>query len=175
MIQVDSGNDGLSRDLVEAALEECEERTRQAQTQIDHWQDVLARARQEAHLLKELLSLKNGAVLSADPYRRDEFPAGARHRSCERTVELLGESGRPIHISEIMRLLQQEGVELPGAGTQANLISHLTRDARIFRPARGMYGLTGWDIAANLPRPARRRKNRKTRTRTSAKKRADAQ
>ena len=40
-----------------------------------------------------------------------------------------------------MRLLALRKVAIPGAGTQANLITYLRRDQRFVRPSRGMYAL----------------------------------
>jgi hypothetical protein len=62
------------------------------------------------------------------------------------------EAHRPLHISELMRLLADQGVSLPGGGAQANFITYLRRDERFVRPARGMYALAEWDSPRNLRR-----------------------
>jgi hypothetical protein len=59
-----------------------------------------------------------------------------------------------------MRLLREAEVQIPGAGTQANLITHLRRDPRFVRPSRGMYGLSEWGLE-NMPTPTRRKRRRK--------------
>jgi hypothetical protein len=174
MLDTSLGHETLPQELVEGALESCRDRALTAQAQIDHWQEVLTRLTEEARLLEDLLKLrKNGVTRESASLRTDEFLRDRkRHSSVERTVLLLGEAGRPLHISELMRILKEEGVQVPGAGTQANLIAHLSRDPRIFRPARGMYGLAIWDIAASLPRPVTQRKKRRAKRRTRAKNRS---
>jgi hypothetical protein len=74
-------------------------------------------------------------------------------------IDELSSSGRPMHISDLMRLLALGKVVIPGAGTQANLITYLRRDPRFVRASRGMYALAEWGIDA-MP-PTRRRKRRK--------------
>jgi hypothetical protein len=64
---------------------------------------------------------------------------------------------RPLHISELMRLLEEREVELPGAGQQANVIAHLTRSPDIVRPSRGMYALSSWGIKEPLKPASRKR------------------
>ena len=77
-------------------------------------------------------------------------------------VEELRSSGRPLHISDLMRLLTLRQLRIPGAGAQANLITYLRRDPRIVRAARGMYALAEWGIEAM---PATRRHKRRRRAR----------
>jgi hypothetical protein len=58
--------------------------------------------------------------------------------------EQLSKARRPLHISELVQVARTRGVPVPGAGKQANLISHLMRDDRFVRPSRGMYALRRW-------------------------------
>jgi hypothetical protein len=62
----------------------------------------------------------------------------------------LSAAGRPLHISDLMRLLRDRNIAIPGAGNQANLITYLRRDGRLVRPSRGMYALSAWGLE-NMP------------------------
>src|SRR5205085_2174135 len=87
----------------------------------------------EAELLKELLAVR-GAYDGTGADERGEGAARARtklHPAVGASIEELDRSGRPLHISELMRLLSDRGVEIPGSGQQANLIAHLTRAPEI--------------------------------------------
>ncbi len=108
----------------------------------------------------------SGQVTTAVSVARGQADAGSVLR--ETAVRILEDHGRPVHISELMRLMRKHEVVIPGAGTQANLISHVRRDSRIVRPSRGMYGLATWGLADTAGRKkSGRRKKRKRRT-TSA-------
>jgi hypothetical protein len=56
-----------------------------------------------------------------------------------------------MHISELMQNLAKQEVQIPGAGTQANLIAHLTRHPDVMRPSRGMYALAAWEGTDSTP------------------------
>jgi len=75
-------------------------------------------------------------------------------------IDELVVTGRPIHLSELMRLLDVRNIAIPGAGTQANLIAHLRRDPRLVRPSRGMYGLAAWGLENMAPTQRTVRKKR---------------
>ena len=92
----------------------------------------------------------------------------SRHPAVQAVIDELATAGRPLHISELMRLLRERGVSIPGAGAQANLIAHLRRDARLIRTSRGMYGLSGWGLESIVPTPKVRRQRRR-RVRATAK------
>jgi hypothetical protein len=92
-----------------------------------------------------------------------------KHPAVEAVARELASAGRPVHISDLMRLLREAQVQIPGAGTQANLITHLRRDPRLVRPSRGMYGLAAWGLE-NMPMVAgRKRRRRRVRSQTNRK------
>lgn len=69
---------------------------------------------------------------------------------------ILGETGRPMHISEIRQALVDRAVPLPGRGDEANIIVRLRRAPdRFTRTGRGTYALATLGLEA-VP-PARRR------------------
>jgi hypothetical protein len=92
-----------------------------------------------------------------------ESTADSRLPAVQAVFEELTAAGRPLHISELMRLLHERKVPIPGSGMQANLITHLRRDDRLVRPSRGMYGLTAWGLQAMPATQRTRRKRRRTR------------
>lgn len=127
----------------------------------------IAAAREEETLLERLLAIRRGeSPRSEAPGTPEPLPppsqTGAGHPAVQAVVRELETAGRPLHISDLMRLLRQQGITIPGSGTQANLIAHLRRDKRIVRPSRGVYGLIAWGLESmpSAPRKAGRRKRR---------------
>jgi hypothetical protein len=90
----------------------------------------------------------------------------------EVVVRELAAAGRPVHISDLIRRLREQRVQIPGAGTQANLITHLRRDQRVVRPSRGMYALAAWGLE-NMPVTTSRKRRRKRVRSTAATGRTD--
>jgi hypothetical protein len=52
----------------------------------------------------------------------------------------------PIHYRELAQLITAEGKLIPGQDPAANLVSHLSRDERFMRVARGTYALAEWGL-----------------------------
>lgn len=161
--------DGMSEAAIVAALEGAKARVLRAERERDELQRVITSSKEERRLLESLLALRRGSA-GATVLRTDEestaveigkAPGHEKHPSVEAVVEELTTAGRPLHISELMRLLQNKGVPISGAGTQANLITHIRRDARVVRPSRGMYGLASSGLEGmSAPRRSRRRRKR---------------
>lgn len=162
----------MSDRAIEAALEAVRARIAQAARQREELDRRLASDREEEKLLVRLLALRRGE--GAASVEGDHEPAVTAdlttseigHPAVNAVVEQLVAVGRPLHISELMRLLNGKKVPIPGAGTQANLITHLRRDARLVRPSRGMYGLAQWGLEA-MPVTQRRVRRRRIRVRAS--------
>jgi hypothetical protein len=150
---------GLPDEVVVKALADAKGRLRVFEETLADLVRQRDEARQEVNLLEQLLALRRGA-----PGLVEEKP---EHRSTrtnpvvDEVVAELAAAGKPVHISELMRVLEARGVSLPGAGQPANLIALLTRDDRIVRPSRGMYALAsaGFKDQPKLP-PAKRRRAR---------------
>lgn len=152
----------LTISSLENALSNAESRLEDARKDLEVAQVEVRGAAEEVELLQRLLALRSGDHLpSSDrlPTAREQSAVkqGGRapHEVVEASILLLREAGHPLHISELMRQLTERGVHLPGAGAQANVISHISRDERIARPSRGIYGLKEWNMA--LPSAARQR------------------
>ncbi len=168
-MQRDGGDlDGMSEDAITKALEAVRARASRAEQERAELERIIAAAREERRLLERLLALRRGAAAGSDgrpseQKQHDTPPATtseARHPAVQAVIEELTAAGRPLHISELMRLLRDRNVPIPGSGTQANLITHLRRDGRLVRPSRGMYGLAAWGLE-NMPATARKRRRRK--------------
>ena|SRR3989442_1009721 len=149
---------GLSDDLLDRAIGSIREQAEDTETRIAELQARLSAFREEERLLERLREIREGS--KSHGLTRHVMPfvvVPVKHPAVEQSVNLVRDAGRPLHISELMRLLEEEGVNLPGSGMQANLIAHLSRDRRISRPSRGMYALSEWGIAE---RPAAKRRRR---------------
>ncbi len=146
----------ISEGAIKKALEEIQARIAKALESRAELERTIAGAREEERLLKRLLALKhhresfegNSEANPIGDLQLPEHPDGTDpgHPVIQAVVEELASAGRPLHISDLMRLLRERMVEVPGAGTQANLITYLRRDSRIVRPSRGMYGLAAWGL-----------------------------
>ena len=97
-------------------------------------------------LVQVLRNLERGSEPSGEQVGARAY---ARQTTGERIAgavsAVLDEAGRPMHVREIRTMLASRGVPLPGRGTDANLIVHLSRKPDVFvRTSRGTYGLTKW-------------------------------
>jgi len=178
--------DGVSDAMPEATIAKALERVQAQIARVERERSELERlillAREEERLLLRLLALRRnglpddrqvasqassqGEPVGTDPATAGHSGAGSAHPALQAVVSELAATLRPLHISDLMRRLRERGVTIPGAGTQANLISHLRRDPRLVRPSRGMYGLSAWGLE-NMP-PAARHKRHRKRVRSSA-------
>lgn len=178
---MEQSQDSLSEEGIERALAAARLNRVAAEQQRADLNRVIEAARQEERLLEGLLDLRRGgsAKSQADLHESEgahsEDSLGmvsGRRRSKQPVVQAvideLATAGRPTHISELMRVLRARDVRIPGAGTQANLITHLRRDSRLVRTSRGMYGLAIWGLeSTETPRPIRRRRKHVRATKTS--------
>jgi hypothetical protein len=162
---------GLPDDLLAHGLELARTRLELLDRQIKEMVSERESASREVQLLEELLTLRQGEPDQPAPAQSkiesSRDPAG---RNASRVVgEVIAElehARKPLHISELMHLLEERHVPLPGAGKQANVIALLTRDERIVRPSRGMYALAsaGFQEKPKLKPAVRRRTRGKSRT-----------
>jgi hypothetical protein len=170
----------LSEEAILKALDLAKERAVQAERGRAELDRVIAAAREEQRLLQRLLDVRRNASEAPQPDPKpdnekapfsEKIPFSARasrtNPAMQTVIDELATASRPLHISELMRLLRDRGVPIPGAGTQANLITHLRRDHRLVRTSRGMYGLATWGL--ERMEPVRRTRTRRRRVRTTAK------
>jgi hypothetical protein len=121
-------------------------------------------ARREVQLLEELLLIRDGRQGDGAAGREMDAtsPLESRstrspHPAASAAVGELERAGHPLHISELMRQLEEQGVEIPGSGQQANLIAHLMRHPDVVRTSRGIYALASWKLPEPLKPSTRRR------------------
>jgi hypothetical protein len=158
----------MSENAIEKALEAVRTRVSRGERERTELDRTIATAREEQRLLERLLALRRGGLPACDgkPMGLEHHNVNSvaasetRHTVLEAVIHELETAGRALHISELMRLLRDKNVPVPGLGTQANLITYLRRDERVVRPSRGMYGLASWGLE-NMTAPARKRRRRK--------------
>jgi hypothetical protein len=163
----------IDGELIAKALEDVRAYIRAAEQQRAELERAVLAAKEEERLLVRLLSLRTGEPPQEVMHGATQTPSVERSRATasdagasedkpavEAAVRELAAAGRPVHISDLMRLLRERKVHIPGAGTQANLIAHLRRDKRVVRPSRGMYALAAWGLEEMPDRPRRRKKRR---------------
>ena len=161
-----NGPDLLSEEAIAKALELTRVRAANAERERADLDRTIANAREEERLLQRLLDVRRG-INPREGAKHQEASAGSlpvsgpKQPAVQAVIDELATAARPLHISELMRLLRDRSVAIPGAGTQANLITHLRRDTRLVRTSRGMYGLSAWGIESMEPgRRVRRRRKR---------------
>jgi hypothetical protein len=106
--------------------------------------------------LDDLLAVENGRV--PDSSQRDSAPKERRSTSfTDQAAEMLDQQGKPIHYRQLVSLLAERNIYVPGKDPGANLIAHISRDARFARVGRGMYGLAGWPSVRSTTRKPKRK------------------
>jgi hypothetical protein len=142
------GDDVLSGEVLDRALAA-------KRRKIIHLKAELDREEHEAGLLEELMRLRsqnsNEDQESAAQLFSFSIAGGAdvspsRHAVVDEVAQILGDEGHPLHINDIMKVLTDLAVPLPGKGDQANVIAHMRRDPRFVRPSRGVYALKEWGL-----------------------------
>lgn len=165
----------MNEATITKALKEVRDAIARAEHERAELDRSIAAGHEEERLLLRILGLRRGDAPSdhtatltesetvAGTIRRvSELRDGpvTKHPALQAVVGELAAAGRPLHISDLMRLLREAHVQVPGKGTQANLIAHLRRDQRIVRPSRGMYGLSAWGLE-NMPTTVGQKRHRK--------------
>lgn len=109
------------------------------------------------------------ALLAPEPFGRATKPgllqeAEVSDHPVERgAIAILEMSGKPLHISELRRALEQKGVPIPGKGNDANVIVYLSRSHEICRVGKGLYALRIWGVPEVPPRHRRSKRRGKRR------------
>jgi hypothetical protein len=167
-----SGNsEALPGELLTEALARARERVGQLKARMADLNQALASAHEEEVLLERLLTIHQERAVGRTDVEQKTPPAGevtagsaGATALMEQVLAVLAEAGRPLHISELMRLLRERQTPIPGSGTQANVIAHLRRHPEIVRPSRGMYGLSVWGLEEMTPQ--KKGKRRRVRVRS---------
>jgi hypothetical protein len=107
-------------------------------------------------LAQQLQGLLRGEGVELADSRRPTATSADSIRDAAFSV--VKEAGRPVHYRQICTALRDQGVEISGKDPAATLLTFITRDARLERVGRGIYGIAG---QAPRPRPARQSTARK--------------
>jgi hypothetical protein len=156
----------IGEDALVQALEAARRQVALAEEERSRLERQIAAAREEQRLLERLLALRRNGLSEVpgtgvvQPLANTPQQEGTAAEMLNVVIEELEAAGRPLHISELMRLVRDRNVTIPGSGTQANLISYLRRDPRVVRPTRGMYALAASGLQ-NMTAPRRKRRRRK--------------
>lgn len=117
--------------------------------------------RERLRLLDRLLAIESGPGLASDQEMsgrttQEMPPADDLLDVCERVVL---SAGRPLHIKELHAALLDQGIPIPGRGTEANLLVRLHRsNGRFIRTGRGTFAPAA--MGTDEVRPTRRRRVR---------------
>ena len=159
----------LALDEVRARLDEAEGRLAEAKLNLLELQQAIASDQQEERLLSQLVAVRKTPAPDAEQglpmvftsLAEEHAEAPSKKEAVEEVVRILEDERRTVHISELMRVLGERNIKIPGAGKQVNLISHLRRDSRVVRPSRGMYALASLGLDDMEPAPRKRKARRK--------------
>jgi hypothetical protein len=146
---------GPSAEDVRAWLTEIDEQVLRIQGQLEPLLREQGRLRERRKLLGELLTSfgedplallegRDGEVVlhavttAVSPSARRE---SVRERVHREVVSVLRETGRPLHINDLLAEYVKRGYQVPGQGKAANISVHLSGWDDIEIPERGVYGL----------------------------------
>lgn len=139
----------------------------EATAELEAAQAALAAAQQRAEasrerlrLLDRLLAVESGSEAASSQENAMQTaqertaPVDDLLDSCEKVIR---NAGKPLHIRELHAALLNEGIPIPGRGTEANLLVRLHRsNGRFVRTGRGTFAPVS--MGAQEVRPTHRRR-----------------
>jgi len=145
-------------------LHELEEQYTQRQAELAAKQADVENLRVQIQLLEQLIALRDGQnALREGPFPRSGPTPTKAGRLSELVHGVLDAHRKPMHISAIREALIAQGHSIPGRGTDANVIAHISRDDSIVRVGKGTYALGSWGLPVR-PKRKRRAKTRNRKT-----------
>ena len=129
--ELDRLEDALA--VLDAQLAEISAQRAQIAPQIDHLRALLGKAPLQAP----------ARPVARSPRARSPRPIDGT-TDADRVVALLRDRGQPIHYRDIYDRLVQDGVQVGGKDPAGTLLARYFDDPRLYRPARGTYGLAEW-------------------------------
>lgn len=159
--------------LVRSWLSEIQEKIKAKRLEVLRLQNELAADSVQESALRALLSAgsptnDSGGVLESSSLSEGQESSEAPLHPVEAAaIEVLRERGKPTHISEVRAELLRRKVPIPGKGTDANVIVHLSKSLQVCRVGRGLYALKEWGVP-EVPRRNRRSPTGKRGRRQSA-------
>jgi hypothetical protein len=123
----------------------------------------LEACRERAQLLDRLLTVEGASDAPtsspASSIQAAQEVMGTRDDFLDACERLISDAGRPLHIKELRAALLNEGIPVPGRGTEANLLVRLHRsNGRFVRTGRGTYAPVS--LGVKEVRPTQRRRVR---------------
>src|SRR5580692_422429 len=121
----ESTKESLPTEILSEALRDAHRRINVCEAEIADLARELDKFREEERLLKKLLTLRNGEAvkIEGDPDatagREHLDKLSAKEITLSAVIEVLRETGKPVHISELMRVLRDRNIPIPGSGSQA--------------------------------------------------------
>jgi hypothetical protein len=143
---------------LEGIRQRLQERLRELEQQLNPLQIEATKVRTQLDLVKKALTTENPPPVQQDG-RGTTVPRNAISGLLER---ILSEAAQPLHISEIRKRYLAAGNEIPGQGTESNLLVYMVRDPRFIRISKGTYSLAASGIAPIKTKTKRRRRRKKS-------------
>jgi len=155
---------GVNPEEVRRWLEDLERRDAEIQATLNPLLQEQAAIHKRQRLLTELLASFNASVSTRSTSANRPLTSETVGEQVRKNVRLVLEAvpSGTLHINEIHAEFIKRGFEIPGQGRPANITAHLTRDADIVSPQRGVYGLREI-VGPVTTKPVRRRKANKRR------------
>ncbi|MCY3569547.1 MAG: DUF4357 domain-containing protein [Chloroflexi bacterium] len=150
--RLSSGFEDGFLDLVEEQLNRCRQKLIELDKKITGLQEERADEAKRIVQLEGLLRGNRSPGEGEDPEPSPIPPSRPRGpiADADAVVELIRESGGPMHYLEIHETLVGRGFEIGGKGNAATLLSRYSKDPRLSRVARGTY-----DIVSRYPDPSK--------------------
>lgn len=149
-------------------LHQLEEQYGREQAQLAVRQANVQNLRQQIQLLKQLIALRDGQGDSNQSGVDPSLTTSATKATLSELVrDILDAHGQPMHIAMIRGALIAQGHSIPGRGTDANVIAHISRNDSIVRVGKGMYALASWGLTT-MPKRKRRATRRRVEGHASA-------
>jgi hypothetical protein len=117
--------------------------------------------------IDDLLALERGQVGPSD----ESSPVEGDRRNAslsDQAVDVLRAAAKPTHYRQLLILLAERSIYVPGKDPGANLIAHIARDPRFVRTGRGVYALTEWPSVRPASGAGKRKRATSSKRRTKA-------
>ena len=109
--------------------------------------------------LNDLVALEDMPTALEATRLAEALPTDGRPSSItDHAAEVLEALSKPVHYRQLLSLLAERQVYVPGKDAGANLLAHVSRDPRFARVGRGMYGLSNWPSVKSAAKARRKRR-----------------
>jgi hypothetical protein len=119
---------------------------RERATKIAHYIEMA----REYQNVPEGTALIDGILISKTAPRLRAAQGGMSGAAVRETIDILRESGRPVHTRELLPILEQRGIKIGGANPLTNLSGYLSRSDDLIADRSRGWRLKEWE-GAELP------------------------